>query len=62
MATDHGWGDAVYEVWRRGGNPDAVSRDSMAHDRARGYDEAECVRHEVDRVLGVPERLEDDGD
>lgn len=34
--SDKYFGDVVYEVWRSGGNPDAVSRDRVEADESSG--------------------------
>ena len=51
MASDREFYDAVFEVWRSGGNPDHVDRDRMFYDRADGFEPEVCVEREVRRVL-----------
>lgn len=37
--SDDEFGDYCYEVWRRGGNPDAVQRDDVPEDYDWVWDE-----------------------
>lgn len=50
MADDSYWGDTLYEVWRRGGDYDAVDRDRVEQCERDGlyYDEAASIelRHQ----------------
>jgi hypothetical protein len=41
---DDYFGDVIYEVWRRGGDPDCVDRDRV-RERYQDYDEADDVAH-----------------
>lgn len=60
---DRSFGDAVYETWRRGGNPDEVDRDSLAGYEADGYTPYEAVEMEVERVTRRrPTQENGDGD
>jgi hypothetical protein len=43
---DEYFGDVIYEVWRRGGNPDAVDRY-----RARDFEQQGCYPEEAAQVL-----------
>jgi len=45
---DDAFGDAVYEVWRRGGNPDAVDRDHVAE---VFYEDADQDRFETADII-----------
>lgn len=47
---DDPFGDAVYEAWRRGLNPDEVSRDNIAYNEARGAYPDETAVMEVGRL------------
>jgi len=52
MASDRErvFGDAVYEAWRSGLNPDAVSRDELAYSEALGYEPEEAIERELRRI------------
>lgn len=55
------FGDAVYETWRRGGNPDHVDRDRIEDDRAAGYYEhEELVEREVRRCTTPRPKAEEE--
>lgn len=61
---DDYFGDVVYEVWRSGGNPDAVDRDCTDECFYDRREPDECARDELRRqqpreVADAP--LEDDG-
>jgi len=43
-------GDAVYEAWRSGANPDAVDYDLIDDDFYSGFSPEECVANEVRRL------------
>lgn len=49
-------GDVVYEVWRSGGNPDAVDWDDTQRDYGDGIDAAQCAGAEVRRQNEAVER------
>lgn len=42
-------GDVVYDVWRRGGNPDAVDRDQVKDSRDDGLDAEAAAGRELRR-------------
>jgi len=44
-------GDAVYETWRSGANPDAVDYELMDDDFYSGFSPEECIENEVRRLL-----------
>ena len=44
------FGDAVYDAWRSGLNPDYVSRDRIYDDMAEGCDRFEASSREVIRL------------
>ncbi len=51
---EQAWGDAVYEAWRRGGNPDAVSMDRIEdnyYNRAMPWHDA--AQAEASRVVNA---------
>ena len=55
------FGDVIYDVWRAGGNPDAVDRDRVS-DAYRDHDE---VEHAVARELRaqrheIPDHADED--
>jgi len=52
------WGDAVYETWRRGGNPDAVSQERIDRNFYNGIagDWDAAAEQEVQHVLGAAGR------
>ena len=58
---DDAFGDAVYDTWMSGMNPDYVDRDRVHYDVNQGYDRFECADREVARVRQGYEnrRLED---
>lgn len=47
--SDSYFGDVVYDVWRMGGNPDAIDRDDVEDDRADGYYADEAANREYAR-------------
>ena len=52
------FGDAVYETWRRGGNPDSVSQEQIDHHfyNGPGFSWDEAAQSEVRRVVGAEAR------
>jgi len=48
---EEAFGDAVYEVWRSGGNPDHVSRDDIADAYYECYDREETAERVVRDTL-----------
>lgn len=46
---DRYFGDVVYEVWRRGGDSDAVDRDRLADYEYDGYSADEAASAEMGR-------------
>lgn len=57
---DKMYGDAVYEAWRSGRNPDAVDYDRMDDDYYRGYEPEQCIEHEIRRITPCHEPKEND--
>lgn len=51
-------GDVWYEVWRAGGNPDAISDDRMQDSRDAGYNSDEAASMELRRQRRRREELE----
>jgi len=49
--THDAWGDAVYEVWRSGGNSDLVDYERVRDDVSWGADRHEAAENETHRVL-----------
>lgn len=47
---DDAFGDAVYEAWRRGLNPDAVDRDECDELVRAGYDRFDVAEIVTDRM------------
>ena len=47
------FGDAVYEAWRRGLNPDAVDADRIWYDEAQCYEPEEAISREL-RIITPP--------
>lgn len=47
-------GDAVYEAWRRGLNPDRVDFDRVDDDVRDGFDRFEAADREADRLERGP--------
>lgn len=60
MADDY-YGDVVYAVWQRGGNPDMVDRDRVAERESDGYTEDEAAAAEYRRQRPRREPEQDDG-
>lgn len=56
MEPEDAFYDAVYETWRRGGNPDNVSRDNIYHDISRGYEPEEARDYEIERCTKKKEK------
>ena len=54
------FGDAVYEAWRRGRNPDRVDPDRIWYDEAQGYEPEECVELEITRITPKPSQREEE--
>ncbi|MCR4300658.1 MAG: hypothetical protein NUV51_03535 [Sulfuricaulis sp.] len=52
--SDDTFGDAVWEAWRSGRNPDLVDRDRLWYDEAQGYEPEECVARELRRITPKP--------
>jgi hypothetical protein len=48
---DQAFGDACYDVWMGGGNPDDVDRDAIAHEYYDCYDRYETAKRVTDGVL-----------
>lgn len=44
------YGDAVYDAWRRGLNPDHVDRERIDDDWYAGYSREDCAEREVKRI------------
>lgn len=42
--------EAIWRAWRRGKNPDNVSRDRISQDRAMGYEDEETIERELERI------------
>lgn len=55
------FGDTVYEVWRRGGNPDHVERDECAEDERCGCYPEETADRIIERGIRQ-QRLTEHGD
>ena len=59
------WGDAVFECWRSGGDPDRLDRDRMDEAQSSGIDgyewglqEADSQRHQRDERRAAEEAEE----
>ena len=52
------YGDAVWEAWRSGRNPDLVDADRLWYDEAQGYEPEECITRELRRI--TPRHPEDE--
>lgn len=50
------FGDVLFEVWRHGGNPDAVDRDRVEESQRYGDWPEECAHYELRRQFPEPER------
>lgn len=48
--VDDAYGDAVYEAWRAGQNPDRVDYERVRDDVCDGYDRWEAAEREVRRL------------
>jgi len=59
---DDARGDAIYETWRRGGNPDLVDYDRVDEDVRLGYDRFDAASREASRIVGVPRDYEEQRD
>ena len=58
---DEAFGDAVYEAWRRGYNPDQVERERIEDDWYAGYPAEDCASREVNRIARA-RRTKDDSE
>lgn len=57
--SESAFGDAVYDTWMQGGNPDLVSRGRLQDHMDQGaVDWDQAVEMEVSRVLRTPTRRE----
>ena len=48
---DDAFGDAVYDAWRSGLDPDTVSRDRVCDDVDEGWDRFDAAEREVGRLI-----------
>ncbi len=53
-------GDAYYDAWMSGLNPDEVDVERVTDDYREGYDRFECAEREVGRMRAVLEGGEDE--
>lgn len=54
--TEQAYGDAVYLAWKRGINPDRVSRDRINETIEESYDPYDCAETEVKRLSAQDHR------
>lgn len=52
------YGDAVYDAWRRGLNPDRVDPERIDDDWYAGHSREDCAEREVDRIANRERRAE----
>lgn len=45
--------DALYDIWRNGGNPNSVSVDEVDYYRAKGYSESDACEFVVEDNLPI---------